>query len=200
MRFESNPTFTSALFPEVSVKLRKLSHGMRTRIDLKLADSRAKIRVLSDERAEIIEPAREAAEASVPVDAPERDAAVNAAIEKALSRDDMRTLRDRLASINFLVYSEIQPGYLNQAVKSITGLEIDKEGDDTYTACATVADLIEYGPPELVKEIYDEIQAGVTGLSAEERKNSLLVSTLPARVDSPTNDMTVAPVGETPGS
>jgi hypothetical protein len=195
MQFETKPTFHSVLFPGVSVKLRKLSHGMRTRIDLALAATRAKIRELNDERAEILEPAQEQAEASAAVakDDPERGAALTAAIEKLLSREQMRILRDRLAEINSLVYREIQPGYLNEAVKGIAGLDIDVEGDGAYTPCTTVADLIEYGPPELVAEIYEVIQEGVGGLSAEERKNSPSPSISNAPAVAPTNATTAAP-------
>ena len=203
MRFESKPTFTSLLFPGVTVKVRKLSHGMRTRIDLALAKTRARIRELSDERAEIIDPAREAAEASVPAASgasekaiAERDNAVNLAIDKALSREEKRILRDRLADINFLVYTEIQRGYLDEAVKSIAGLDVDIEGDGVFVPCATVADLVEYGPPELVQEIYEAIQNGVSGLDADERKNSSSPSTSNAPAGEATSDTTAAPVSE----
>jgi hypothetical protein len=196
MKFESQPTFKSLLFPGVTAKVRKLSHGMRTRIDMSLAKTREKIRELSDERAEIIDPAREAAEASVPADTADRDNAINEAIDKLISRDDKRILRDRLASINFLVYSEVQRGYLDEAVKSIAGLDVDIEGDGNFVPCTTIPDLIEHGPPELVQEIYDAIQSGISGLSADERKNSPSPSTSPAPGEEATNDTIAAPVSE----
>jgi hypothetical protein len=159
MNFESKTLFKSPTFPGVSVKLRKLSHGARVRIDMAVAPARAKIRDFSEEMDEI----RETINANVDANLPE-DERLKAA-ERAATREDRRRLQDLGSNIQRIVYSEIEPAYLREAVKEILHFTIDGE------PCTTVDALLEDGPQELVKEIYDEIQAGVLGLSGDERKN-----------------------------
>ena len=62
-----------------------------------------------------------------------------------------------------ILAQQIDSMYLHWGIVSIEGLTIDGE-------TATVADLIEKGPEELVREIVSAIK-GQCGLSEEERKN-----------------------------
>lgn len=188
MNFESKTTFSSPDFSGVAVKLRKLSHGLRTQIDLTLASTRSRIRELSDEIAELREPAEASVSAELSGDVRE------AAIEANTSRADRRRQSEIWSEIQRLIHSEIEPAYLRAAVKQISGLTIDG------VAVETVDALIEDGPPKLVKALYDAIQEGVLGLSGEERKNSDQPSTSAEVEAGTTNDTTAAPAGATPTS
>jgi hypothetical protein len=95
------------------------------------------------------------------------------------------------AEFDHTLHAEWYPAWISWGLYSIDGLDIDD-------APATVATLIESGPPELVEEIFKAIQAA-SGLSAVEIKNSRPLGTSSVPADEPTSNLTVTPAAPPDG-
>lgn len=98
MNYTSKTTHKSDVMPTVSFTLKKLSHGRRLKIDLALADHRAKVRELSQEFMTIAE-----------------DDSSEARLRKI--RLDSQT--------RFVIEEHFKPTYLREALDKLEGLEID---------------------------------------------------------------------------
>ena len=175
MNFESKVTRESKL-PGVSFTVNKLTEGMRVHLRLRLAEALTQLREIQIEREEFFDSLASA-----------KGKAVDAILVRDLTPRERRTLYDFAERAELINDSEVYPAYFDAGFVAVDGIEIDSVKPSAET-------LRQSGPPELYREILNEILAGA-GLSVAESANLGSPSTSGAGVDGKGQSTSAPPAG-----
>lgn len=185
---------TSAIpeFSGVTFTIKKISHGLRTKIRRDLAAALAKIREKSEQIESIVDDFKLSDEPEEPqqLQLVELDDKGEVPAKKPgvrFNRDQTRAIQ-RITDINndieIITAGEVDPVYLRQAFISIDGFQIDGKAPDANT-------MYERGPEELCQEIIRAIKSAA-GLTVAVKENLELPITSGAAAGGQMND-TIAP-------
>ncbi len=168
--FKSHRSVKSATMPGVTFVFRVMTEGVRTRLNMALADDLAKLRIV---RAKLDS-----------LDVPRQD---DGGIDEsaALSPETKAEVLNIIDEIDCIRRTAIDPAYFRECFSHTSGLTID---DRTPL---DADDLLENGPEALYREIVSYIRADME-LTLEERANLESPTTSAAPVDGRTSSTTAA--------
>lgn len=189
-------------FSEVNFTIRRISHGIRSRIRLELSASLGKIREKTDLITELVDegkfvepPAFEDAQMLIPLEEGLLDSEPVPIPIKAEGRvwtKGQIKLMERISDVNneieIITATEVDPVYLKHGLVSFTGIDI--EGKKPFWQA-----MYEDGPEDLCQEILIAIKSQA-GLTSETKENLESPSTSGAQVGG-ANPSMIAPDAST---
>lgn len=201
MQLDSTTLFTSALYPEVTARVRSISRGARIKLERELSALRNKEREIEQDAADLdklLQPFRDEAKTG-PCTCEHEDLRHDFESKLCLEKgcrcrypnfppDLIRRFDEiiyRRQTLNFL---ESEPAYIRAMVVSLDGVSIDGKP-------ASIDSLIESGDDALVAEIGAFVRKQL-GLDPEERKNSSPPSTSREKADGETSGSTAPTASE----
>lgn len=203
-------------YPEVTFTIRRISHGIRSRIRLDLSKVLATIRDKSDEINDMIDQGGFAsnAPASLPTDEittlPDDTGTI--AVSEAPSvgapgtpdfTNEQRRLIEKISSVNndieIITGNDVDPVYLEHGFVSMTGIDVTDEDGNPTKRPVTWQWLFKEGPEDLCREVLEAIKAQA-GIGQTVKENLSSPSTSGAPVAGQTSDTNVPSVDPTVGT
>lgn len=197
MKYESKKTITSVVEPGVTFTIKMLGAAARAKLELATSEARSHNRDIAIEWNEINSEMLEILPvAEYPGMSDDEITAAEKAREDALTPEQRNRYNRLLAKRLFLndeyrkvEVAELAPEWIRAGLLKLEGIE------GASGKLMTTDELIDFGPQELMQEIYGEIYKS-TNLSADRAKNSQSPSTLAAVVDGATTTTTAPSASE----